>query len=109
MSDEGISTGELYRRFSEVLVRLDGITRRLEEGQFVRTDLYLEYRKGVVRDFEVVNQRLQAVETSKLDKTAEERIKKLEDTNTWLLRLILGFVVLAVLGAVFAASGGLPK
>ena len=106
MADGDISIGELSRRFSEVLVRLDGIARRLEEGQFVRTDLYIEYRRGVQREFEATNNRLQSLETNKIDKSAEDRIKKLEDTNTWLIRLVIGFVVLAVLGAVFAASGG---
>lgn len=105
-ADEDISVGELSRRLAEVLVRLDGIARRLEEGQFVRTDLYLEYRRGINRDLEHINSRLQGVETGKLGGSAEERIKKLEDSNTWLVRLVLGFVILGVLGAVFTVAGG---
>lgn len=108
MSEE-ISVGELARRFAEVVVRLDGLARRLEDGQFVRTDLYVEARTGIYDKIDVLGQRISAIENSKADKGVEERIKKLEDSNTWLIRLVISFVVLGVLGAVFAASGGLVK
>ena len=34
-------------------------------------------------------------------KNNEERIEKLEDTQKWLVRLILGAIILAVLGVIY--------
>lgn len=108
--DEGPSLGELSRQVRDVFARFEGLARRLEDGQFVRTDLYILYRESVNGALAILQERMKAFESNKIDKAdldvLEKRIAQLEDDKKWLVRLVLGFIVLGVLGAVFAISGG---
>ena len=107
MAEDEVSLGELSRRLSEVFVRFETLAGRLEAGQFVRTDLYVLYKENVNTQLKALQDRVASVESAKADKTLEQRVANLEDTNRWLMRLVIGFIILAVLGAVFAAAGGL--
>ena len=108
--DEGPSLGELSRQVRDVFARFEGLARRLEDGQFVRTDLYVVYRESVTQALALLQERMKFFEANKIDKSdldvLEKRIAQLEDDKKWLVRLVLGFIVLGVLGAVFAISGG---
>lgn len=127
--DEGISLGELSRRLTDVFTRFEGLARRLEEGQFVRTELYLVYKEQVNAALSGVQQKTRELENHKASKTAfsgleskvkeidndkvdktefaslVSRVTKLEDDKTWLVRLVIGFIILAVLGVYFASGG----
>jgi hypothetical protein len=78
------SLGELSRQVQGVLVRVENVVTKLEQ-QYVRNDIYRLWQQGI-----------------------DERVKGLEDTNKWLVRLVLTFVVAGVLGAsiVFGKGGG---
>lgn len=108
--DEGPSLGELSRQVRDVFARFEGLARRLEDGQFVRTDLYVLYRQNVDQALATLQERVRGYEANKIDKGdldgLEKRVAQLEDDKKWLVRLVLGFIVLAILGAVFAVSGG---
>ena len=89
----------------ELARRLDEVTSRLESGlnrfdsTYVRKDVYD-----------------QALQTAKAERTVQDaaiqslkgRIDDLEDDKTWLVRLVLAFIILGVLGAVvgFAKVAG---
>ena len=47
MSDDGVSLGKLSRRLTDVFTRFEGLARRLEDGQFVSTQLYMQYKEAV--------------------------------------------------------------
>lgn len=108
--DEGPGLGELSRQVRDVFARFEGLARRLEDGQFVRTDLYVLYRESVNTALASLQERVKALDTGKLEKTdldsLEKRVAQLEDDKKWLVRLVLGFIVLGIMGAVFAVSGG---
>lgn len=128
--DDGVSLGELSRRLTDVFTRFEGLARRLEDGQFVSTQLYLQYREAVNQTHAALAQRLKEVEDGKVGKSSFDsvaaqvkaldhdkvdkvvfdaivvRVAQLEDDKKWLVRLVLGFIVLGILGAIFVVSGG---
>ena len=60
--------------------------------------------------FEPVSVRVKELDLEKVDKgvfdSVVARVAQLEDDKKWLVRLVLGFIVLGILGAIFVASGG---
>ena len=117
--EQGIGVGELSRQVRDVLVRMEGLAARLE-SQFIRTDNFALYKQLVDT---AISQLQQAVAklppaevVTQLSKDMEDtvskgthaalvkRVEDLEDDKKWLIRLVLGFIVLGVLGAVFAVT-----
>lgn len=98
-----MSVGELSRQVAAALVRIEGVAARLESGQFVRTDVYDLHIKAT-------EARLAVLELNKVSTEAhaelKTRVNRLEESNTWLVRLIIGFVVTAVLAFIFTQTGG---
>lgn len=117
--DEGIGIGELSRQVRDVLVRFEGLAARLE-NQFVRADNFAYYRQLVDAAIAALQETVKRLATSEqvknlasdVDQMAtkdyverlEKRVGDLEDDKKWLVRLVLGFIVLGVLGAVFAVT-----
>lgn len=81
------SWGELARRLDEVAQRLEALANRLDTT-YVRKELFESYKA------------LADAERQALLK----RVDELEDGRKWLSRLIMGFIILAVLGAVFTVA-----
>lgn len=106
---DGISVGELARQVRDVLTRLEVLASRLET-QFVRTDIFNLHREGVNAALAGMQEKTKTHDDSKVDKVSftalETRVSQLEDERKWLIRLVFGFIILGVLGAVFAATGG---
>jgi hypothetical protein len=105
MSGDEISIGELARQLKDVVTRLEGVMRRLDNGQFVRTDVFNRYEESVVS-------KISKLERDTDDKAAKSefnqlavRVSKLEDEKTWITRLVISFIILAVLGIVFSTTG----
>ena len=113
--DENITVGELARGMRDVFTRLEGLARRLEDGQFVRTDLYLVYRESVNQSLAALHTSVATLEAGKASRTVvdmkvdknvydglDKRVADLEDGRTWLVRVVGAFVILTVLGVAFA-------
>ena len=89
----------------ELARRLDEVTSRLENGlsrfdsTYIRKDVYDQAQKTA--EAEHTAQELKI-------KNLESRLDDLEDDKKWLVRLVIGFIVLGVLGAVigFAKAAG---
>lgn len=75
---EEFSTGELMRRMTDIQQTVHQIQARME-SDYVRT--------------------------IQLDEVTR-RVGALEDTQKWLVRLILGVVIMALLGVVITKAGG---
>lgn len=122
MSDgESPGVGELSRQVRDVLVRFEGLATRLET-QFVRSDNFNLYKQLV--DQAIANlqalvatlaraDKVEDLERDMIDKASSssvdaltKRVNDLEDDKKWLTRLVIGFIILGVLGAVFAVSQG---
>lgn len=115
MPDSEIGVGELSRQVRDVLVRFEGLATRLD-GQFVRDDNFRLYQRLVdqaIASLQKAVQELASLEMVKNLKTEvdakaskgqvaglEEDIKELQDDKKWLIRLIVGFIVMGVLTAV---------
>lgn len=91
------------------VVRLVRQIREDVSAQFVgfRTELE-EYVLTKVHDAQMIalRQELAALHREhNADRKADhERIARLEDGNTWLVRIVIAFVVLAILGAAFGTA-----
>lgn len=110
--NENISTGELSRRVSDVLVRFQGIVSQLET-QFVRRELFEIYRETMHQTHKSLADKIAGLDADKAEKTTidalESRLGQLEDDKKWLIRVVGAFIILGVLALLFAASnGGLP-
>lgn len=119
----GPSPSELSRQVRDVLSRLEGLIRQVEE-RYVRKDLLDVYKESISSSIKSMEDSLKGsltgiqndlsalsrdkVNTSDLN-NLEKRVVELEDNNKWLFRLIIGFIVLAVLGVVVTTGGGVGK
>lgn len=86
--------GELARRLDEVVTRFEALANRLDTT-YVRQELFISYQKLA----EIEHTRL-----SDANDVLKGRVAELEDGRKWISRLIIGFIVLAVLGAVFTVA-----
>lgn len=68
--------GEVMRRIDDLVQRLETLTNKVEES-------YVRY--------EVFN-------------TAIERLAKVEDRSEWVIRLVIGFIIAAVVGSVIVSA-----
>lgn len=123
--NESPGVGELSRQVRDVLVRFEGLATRLET-QFVRSDNFNLYKQLVDQSIkqlqDVVVQLARAEKVEDLEEsmkykadtaavnTLSKRVDDLEDGKKWITRLVLGFIILGVLGAVLVFQGtGAPK
>lgn len=111
--NEDISVGELSRQVQSALQRLENLATRLDTA-FVSKQLYDLYTAGNDKDIHEINQKLATLATKesltfKAEKSVcdnhEREIKALKDNMQWVVRTVLTFVILAVLGAVFVVNG----
>lgn len=116
---ENVGTGELSRQIRDVLARFQDLATRLET-QFMRTDTFVFYQRLIdkaTKDLEDSVRGKASTDSlltlsNSLDKKAdaervrrlEDRVDDLEDDKKWLTRLVFGFIILGVLGALFAFS-----
>ena len=108
MSGDEISIGELARQLEGVVARLEAIMKRLDSGQFVRTDLFERYEVHVTGKISDIEKDLED-KASKADvESLKLRMTKVEDDKTWVTRLVVSFIILAVLGVVFTTTGLQP-
>lgn len=109
MPDDPISVGELSRQLRDVLVRFEGLTRRMDD-QYVRRDSLELVQANLMLAMNQIRDRLLVLEKESIDDkdfaALNERLKQQEDNARWLVRLVIGFVILGILGALFAISGG---
>ena len=121
--DEGVSVGELSRMVRDVLVRFEGLAARLDNS-FVRNKTFklqialveaalkqLQDAIPLLPDKQVTQDKIKDLSddiSGKASKgeleSAVKRIAELEDDKKWLTRIILSFIVVGVLGAVFVVS-----
>lgn len=111
--------GELSRQVREVLTRFEQLVNKLET-QFVNKDFFKLYTDGVNRELEHLvkshaelkqdaSKSVDTLERAEKDRNdqLEKRIAQLEGNITWIVRIVIAAIVVAVLAAVgFSKSGG---
>lgn len=99
------TVGELARGLQSVLVRFEGLIQRIELN-YVQKDVYeLGIRLAEAAD-KALKTAIEAEEKDRAesDDALRQRIEKLESNQTWLVRTIIGAVVLAVLAGVLVSK-----
>lgn len=100
---------ELARLTQEAMVRMEKLATRLESGQFISAEVFrltmetLNNRIDVLKD--AVETRADESEVLHL----KTEVESLKSDRLWLVRLLVAFIVMAILAAAFAASGGISK
>lgn len=118
--EDGVGIGELSRQVQQVLLRFESLATRLET-QFVNKESYSIYQQLVdqaMKTLQDTTKQLATAETANSLKAEvegkasmgalkgiEQRVSELEDDRKWLVRLIIGFIILGVLGAIYVAAG----
>lgn len=120
MNDQ-ISVGELARQVRDVLLRFQTLAERLDNTYVSKEVLGLwekltESRIKAIEGSLVTKAEISAVTDLKadLEKKADQseissidaRVKSLEDNQKWVVRLVLGLILVAVISAVLVTSGG---
>lgn len=109
MATDDVTIRELARQVSEIFERFTDLAKRLESGQFVRTDIYNLQQEAVRLALNALETRAKALEDTRVAKGELEglrsEVNELKDDKKWLVRLVLAFVVLGILGAVFVTRG----
>lgn len=119
------SVGELSRQVREVLLRFQSLAERLDQSYMSKEvfDLWQRLIDGKVKGVrEQCSDTLavakgkadvddvQALKTEKANQSElnalNERVKSLEDNQKWVVRLVLGLILVAVVSAVLVTSGG---
>lgn len=107
---EDITAAELARRMGDVLRQFENLVKQVEE-RYARKDWLDLYQKGIDLQIQSVKEQI-GTKANKSDlpdmsvyvkKDIHDELKKdveeLKASNTWLFRLVIGFVILGVLGA----------
>jgi len=100
--------GELSRQVRDVLTRYEGIANKLETN-FVTKEFFKLYTDGLARELEHASRaadRQAAAEKERNDQL-DKRVSKLESNITWVVRVVIAAIVVAVLAAIgISRSGG---
>ena len=127
-ADGDLTPGELSRRVQELLLQFEALLHKVEDRYVQKENLEL-IREGINTAILGLQQSYQAIDRSKVDQSEllglksvietkadkgelqaiKDDVDELKDHNKWLFRVIGSFIILAILGAVFAAGGGLAK
>lgn len=106
---DGYTVQELARTMQNALARMESLAARLEGGQFVSAEVHRLSREAA--DAKIVAIKAEVgtkVDTSTFN-SLQADVTSLKEDRKYLVRLLVTFVVLAVLGLVFTVSGGVPK
>lgn len=104
---------ELARQVRDVLVRFETLGARLET-QFVRADIFQLWLQSFQQDLKdlTATKEKEHKELAERDKSERDhltkRVSDLEDNIKWVVRLVIGFILLGILGAAltFTKGGG---
>ena len=129
MAAEGdLTPGELSRRVQELLLQFEALLKKVED-RYVQKEMLQLIQEGISTRLEALMQTDASLDRSKANITeitalrsaiddkaskaeldgVREDVKELKDTNKWVVRVVGAFIILGILGAVFAAGGGLAK
>ena len=107
MPDTPPGVGELSRQVREVLGRFEGLANKLETN-FVNKDIFKLYSDGVTRELEHVSKAIdiQVLAEKERNDQLEKRISKLEGNITWVVRIVIAAIIVALLAAIGISKAG---
>lgn len=125
MAGNDLTPGELSRKVQELLLQFEGLLRKVED-RYVQKETLELIREGINARLDSLAATDQSLERGKVNQgdlvslreavagkadrselaSIKDDVTDLKDNNKWLVRLVGAFIILGVLGAVFAAGGG---
>jgi hypothetical protein len=108
-SDPEYTVAELAREVQRALASMSSLAARLEGGQFMSSQVFSVWSQGLDNRLKTLEEKVNSKADVEKAKAIEAEINSLKDDRKWLVRLLVTFIVMTVLGVVFAAAGGVPK
>jgi predicted nuclease of restriction endonuclease-like RecB superfamily len=103
-----ISIAELARQVREVLGRFQSLADRLDTS-YVTKEVFDLYQRGVDKTVGELEKDAANLERDKAEVLAfndlARRVANIEDNQKWMVRLILGLIVVAIVGTVLITGG----
>lgn len=103
-----MSIAELARQVREVLSRFQGLADRLDTS-YVTKELFDLHSRSLDQTLSNVTETHKNLDKDKAEKTAFDdlvrRVNNIEDNQKWLVRLLMGLIIAAVVGTVIVTGG----
>lgn len=110
-SNGGVTVSELSRQLRDVLVRFEGLVRRVED-KFVTKEVFDLRVSATDKKGEELQSDINTKVSQNDFDNLTQRVKELEEGRTWLNRLVIGAIITALIGLFFAlvvSVGGVPR
>lgn len=103
-----IGTSELSRQVRDVLARFQLLADRLDTA-YTTKEMFSLYKILVDQSLKSLQDKVAELDRDKaeaVNHTAlDKRVAKLEDNQTWITRLIVSLIVIAIVGTVIVTGG----
>jgi DNA-binding PucR family transcriptional regulator len=107
--DNDIGVAELARQVRDVLMRFQALADRLDSA-YTSKEMFSLYKILVDQALATLQEKVNNLDRDKVEKSiadsTDQRLKKLEDNQTWLVRLLVSLIIVAVVGTVIVTGGG---
>jgi hypothetical protein len=107
-SEHEIGTSELARQVRDVLSRFQMLADRLDTA-YTTKEMFSLYKILVDQSLKSLQDKVAELDRDKSEKINEagldKRIAKLEENQTWITRLIVSLIVVAIVGTVIVTGG----
>jgi hypothetical protein len=106
--EQDVGVHELARQVRDVLTRFQLLAERLD-NTYTTKEMFSLYKTLVDQSLTTLQDKLNTLEKDKLETSVgtdiARRLTKIEENQTWLVRLLVSLIIVAVVGTVLVTGG----